>query len=69
LRRAAGLSGVPRDAFSGDPLRLTGDAGGPIIYSVGDDGRDDHGLQDAALGRRPAGDYLFRLSKLKPVTP
>ena len=60
--RASALPGVPLDPFSGSPLKLTVIDGEPVIYSVGDDGRDDRALKDADLGRKPGteGDYLFR---------
>jgi hypothetical protein len=65
--RAAGLSRVPIDDYSGSPLRLAVVAGEPVIYSVGPDGDDDGGLKDADLGRTPDGDFLFRLPK--PAAP
>jgi hypothetical protein len=63
--KAAGLPEVPLDPFSGKPLRMTQDSGGMIIYSVGNDGQDDHGLKDAELGRKETGDFVFRLPRMK----
>ena len=39
--RAAGLSRVPINDYSGLPLKLVVVAGEPVIYSVGLDGDDD----------------------------
>jgi hypothetical protein len=41
LVKAAGMTSVPIDPWSGEPLRLTVLSGEPVIYSVGDDGKDD----------------------------
>ena len=65
--RAAGLSRVPIDGYSGSPLRMAVVEGLPVIYSFGPDGDDDGGLKDAVLGRVPDGDFLFRLEK--PAAP
>ena len=59
------MPGVPVDPFSGLPLKMAMISGEPVIYSVGSDGVDDHGLKDADLGRKPEGDFLFRLPKRK----
>jgi hypothetical protein len=65
--RAAKISGVPVDPFSGSgsPLKLVMIDGEPVVYSVGPDGVDDGGLKDSNMGRNPEGDLLFRLPKRK----
>ncbi len=63
--RAARMPGVPVDPFSGSSLKLAMIEGEPVIYSVGTDGLDDRGLKDAEQGRKPEGDFLFRLPKRK----
>ena len=61
--RAANLPGVPIDGYSGSPLRMAMISNEPVIYSVGPDGDDDGGLKDAAFGRNPDGDFVFRLPR------
>ena len=39
------LSALPIDPFTGEPFRFRVYPGGYRVYSVGPDGRDDHGLQ------------------------
>ncbi len=63
--KAAGMTDVPIDPYSGKALKLAVVAGEPVVYSVGKDEQDDKGLKDADLGRKPAGDYLFPLPNLK----
>jgi hypothetical protein len=62
----AGLSGVPTDPFGGGPLNLTDRAGRLVVYSVGQDGRDDGGLKDAELGRKSQGDFIFPMPDIRP---
>ena len=60
--REAKLSAVPVDPFSeGQPLRMTMLDGRTVVYSIGPDGVDDRASIDADLGRKPKGDFLFRL--------
>jgi hypothetical protein len=49
------LPAVPLDPFDGAPLRYRRTEGGAVIYSVGEDGRDDGGDPSP-----PAGDYRPR---------
>ena len=62
----AKMTGVPIDPFSGGPLKLATVDGVLVVYSVGPDGRDDHALKDADLGRKPEGDFLFAMPKVRP---
>jgi hypothetical protein len=61
--RAAKMPGVPVDPFSGSALKLAIIDGEPVVYSVGSDGLDDGGRKDAELGKKPSGDFVFRLPK------
>jgi hypothetical protein len=60
LVKAVGMSDVPIDPYSGQPLRMTVIEGKPVIYSVGLDGKDDKALSDWQYGGQP-GDFIFRL--------
>ena len=60
VTRAAGLPRVPIDSYSGLPLRMAFVDGEPVVYSVGQDGRDDGGRGDFNLDQKP-GDQLYRL--------
>jgi hypothetical protein len=60
LVKAAGMSGVPIDPYSDQPLRMTVIEGEPVIYSVGLDAKDDKALSDWQYGQQP-GDFIFRL--------
>ncbi len=57
--REAGLSAIPADPYSGQPLRYKLVKGKPIVYSVGSDQKDDGGLADWNHGRQP-GDFIFK---------
>jgi hypothetical protein len=63
------LVAVPDDPFSGRPFRYIRDAKRPIVYSVGNDGIDDGGIEeDRRLGRTQygfKGDIVVNL-KLQP---
>lgn len=59
--RAAGMTGVPFDGYSDEPLRLGTAGGRPFVYSVGPDGVDDHGQRDAIADPQQKGDLVFRL--------
>jgi hypothetical protein len=67
--KAAGLTAVPIDPFSGRQLLLVNAAEGQFVYSIGEDGRDDRGLKDSNMGRKAQGDILFRMPKIKPRNP
>jgi hypothetical protein len=54
----AGLTAVPTDAFSGEPMRFTMNGQVPVVYSVGTDLKDDGGTQDSK-GKNEPGDWLF----------
>jgi len=56
----AHISAVPVDPFDGKPLRMTVADGGPVLYSVGPDGKDDGGAElDKSEGK--TGDITFCL--------
>jgi hypothetical protein len=61
----AGLSEVPQDLYRGGPMlyRLNGNAA--LVYSVGEDRRDDEGRSDWNFGTQN-GDFLFPLPPLPP---
>jgi hypothetical protein len=63
--REAKMPGVPVDFFSGGPLKLATIDGSPVVYSVGADGRDDGALKDSHLGRKPEGDMLARMPRVR----
>jgi hypothetical protein len=58
--REAGLTAVPTDPYSGQPMRYKVIAGKPVVYSVGKNQKDDGGLVDWKMGQQP-GDYVFQL--------
>jgi hypothetical protein len=62
LVKAAGMSGVPIDPYSDQPLRMTLIEGKPVVYSVGLDGKDDKALSDWQYGGQP-GDIIFRFER------
>ena len=43
----AGLPAVPIDPYTGGPIRMAVIADQPVVYCVGEDGRDDQGRKDA----------------------
>ncbi len=55
------LSAVPRDPFDNKPLRYRKDEEGVIIYSVGQDGKDDGGDRATLNTYKPGTDVGFRL--------
>ncbi len=59
---------VPIDPYSGKPLRMTIIDGEPVIYSIGQDGRDDGGRIDSNADRK-LGDQTFRLPAIKKPEP
>jgi hypothetical protein len=64
VTKAAGIPRLPVDSYSGQPLRMALVAGEPVVYSVGQDGRDDGGRIDSKLDQEP-GDQLYRLPVLE----
>lgn len=62
----AKMPGIPIDPFSGAPLKLATIDGALIVYSIGPDGRDDLALKDSDLARKPDGDLLARMPKIRP---
>jgi len=61
LIKAAGMTAVPVDPYSDQPMRMTLIQGTPVIYSVGPDGKDDKALKVWNLRPGEPGDYVFRL--------
>jgi hypothetical protein len=64
--KSAKIQEKPRDPYGSSPLKMTADRDGIVIYSVGPDGKDDRALKDSDLGRKPEGDMLSRMPKVKP---
>jgi tRNA A-37 threonylcarbamoyl transferase component Bud32 len=59
----SGLSAVPIDPYSGEGLKMNVVDGNVVVYSVGPDGDDDGGRQEADMASRdkvPDGDVVFR---------
>ncbi|MBP7052317.1 MAG: hypothetical protein KBE65_14990 [Phycisphaerae bacterium] len=50
------LSAVPQDPFDGQPMRYNRQDGGYIVYSVGEDGRDDAGKMQPSKDARAGGE-------------
>ncbi|HNS21524.1 MAG TPA: hypothetical protein PKH24_13555 [Sedimentisphaerales bacterium] len=50
------LSAVPQDPFDGQPMRYNRQDGGYVVYSVGEDGRDDAGRVPPSKDARAGGD-------------
>jgi hypothetical protein len=61
--KAAGMSSVPMDPYSGQPLRMGTVAGKIVIYSVGPDGQDDKAQVEWNLAPNQPGDIIFQLEK------
>jgi hypothetical protein len=61
--REAGLSVMPTDPFSGQPMRYKVLDGRPVVYSVGVDLRDDGGApeQFRTATETPRGNIVFRI--------
>jgi hypothetical protein len=55
------LPAVPLDPFDGAPLRYRRTDGGAVVYSVGEDGRDDGGDPNPPPGGRVPRDVVFTL--------
>jgi hypothetical protein len=55
------LPAVPLDPFDGEPLRYRRTAGGAVIYSFGEDGRDDGGDRTPPPGEHLPRDVVFTL--------
>ena len=60
--KETGLPAVPIDPYTGGPIRLAINDGQPVVYCVGEDGRDDHGHNEATLGH-DLGDVLLRMPR------
>ena len=60
------LSAVPLDPYDGQPLRVVRKEGELVLYSIGQDGRDDGG-QDPEDRNQP--DIVVRLAKPPPTKP
>jgi len=58
----SGLPAVPTDPYTGGPIRMAINDGQPIVYCVGEDGRDDQGHIEAILGH-DLGDVLLRMPR------
>jgi hypothetical protein len=56
--KAAGLKEIPRDPYSDGPLRMTQVANRVVVYSIGNDGKDDKAAIDWNYGQQP-GDFIF----------
>lgn len=56
------LDAVPLDPFDGQPLRFVTTSEGLIVYSIGENGIDDGGLEEPTSNRGPK-DVRFRLHK------
>lgn len=59
--QAAGMPTVPEDPFAGQPLKMAASGGDIVIYSIGEDGRDDKGQVDSQCVPDRKGDVVFRL--------
>jgi predicted Zn finger-like uncharacterized protein len=60
--REANLPDVPIDEYSGQALRFVVLNGQPVVYSVGQDQRDDGGKLEWDLSPGRPGDFVFRLN-------
>lgn len=61
--QAAGMAEVPQDLFSEEPLKMTVMNGDLIIYSAGDDGKDDNVRIDSQCLFDGEGNVVFPLNK------
>jgi len=61
--RDAGLSCVPTDPFSGQPMRYKVVNGKPVVYSVGQNLTDDGGTAESFDTRPPSGDILYEMGE------
>jgi hypothetical protein len=67
VAKAAGMSGVPIDPYSDQPMRMATIQGQPVIYSVGPDEKDDQ-AQPAQFDQNSKmfqGDFVFPLQPPK----
>jgi hypothetical protein len=62
LVKAAGISSVPIDPWSGQPFRMALLDGKPVIYSIGPDQKDDGAKVEWNQGYKQPGDVIFRLN-------
>lgn len=69
------LPAIPTDSFDGQPLRMIASEGEIVIYSVGDDGQDDGGVENSAAstpdasGHIPGPDIIVRVRTTKGPPP
>jgi hypothetical protein len=63
------LKSVPLDPYDAKSMRLAEVDSGPVVYSIGKDGRDDGGKVDSYFDSKP-GDQTFSIptSKAKADT-
>ena len=61
--KAVGMSGVPLDTYSDQPLRMGRVEGKTVIYSVGPDGKDDKAQVEWDFAPRNPGDFIFQYEK------
>ena len=66
LVKAAGMTSIPIDPYSGKPLRMGSDVGKQVIYSVGPDGKDDKAEVEWNWAQKGLGDFIFRLETPSP---
>ena len=57
----AGLDAVPIDPFCGEPMRYKVINGKPVVYSVGQDLKDDGGAREVLTNKRLTGDILYQI--------
>lgn len=61
------LAAVPPDPFDGTPLRYKSLDHGFMVYSVGENGKDDGGVEESSVGANgpgQTGDLVFRVERL-----
>ncbi len=61
--KPASIEEVPRDPYSGSPLKMSIVDGKVLIYSVGPDGDDDGGRPQESSNPQSAGDIVFQLKR------
>jgi hypothetical protein len=63
------LAAVPEDPFDGAPLRYKRAERGFVVYSVGEDGKDDGGKEEPRKKQGETYDLVFRVERPLAVTP
>jgi hypothetical protein len=61
--KEAGLKAIPTDPYDGQPMRVALLGTPRVIYSVGQDGRDDGGQKDSRYDTQP-GDLVYRMPEV-----